>query len=230
MTESKLLVLDAQVNRALLAEAAASRADDDGPVSLEQTLAEIESVMGAPARRARSLLPDEVLEAAEVTDARAPATMEKAGYALLAGTGEGREGAIEAALSRAGITREMLPQLMQSEEWAGVVLRICQQWMYVTAIPKIVSAMIRKAEVGDVAASKHLVSDLMRMLKDDGVDEGTKALASAAPETVVRAIDAQIEHLSAIRADLARSKVNHALVEAAKEVAIDDLTTRKPAR
>jgi len=226
VTDSKLVPVEALVNRALREEAFG----ETEPGDAGQMMADIQRVFGKPAAAARLLIAERDLKAPKGTvDARSPATMSRAALGLLAAAPETDEEAVSRAMAKAGLTKEMIPQLMESPDWASTVARLCQQYLFVTGLPKMISAQITKASLGDTTAFKALLEAFGKG-EHEHLDEQTKALAHAAPETVIRSIDAQIEHLGAIRADLARSAVDAAKVSKAKAVALDDLTTRKPAR
>lgn len=223
MTDSKLLPLEAMTNAAIREEAFSG----SEPVSTAQAMEEIARVFGKPSRSAALLISPTDLKAPKKVDARSPSTLNRAALSLLAASPDTDEEAVSKALSRAGLTREMIPQLMESPDWAGTVARLCQQYMYVTALPKIVAAQITKAALGDTNASKHLAEMFGRSDKDN-YDEQTRALAEASPETRLRAAQASLEELQQIIADHSRAAAKPEAVAAAQAKAIASLTERRP--
>lgn len=224
MTDSKLIPLDAITNRAIREEAFA----DGEPSDPSQMMADIAKVFGKPAREAARLISpaDTTAPKKTVVDPRSPATLGRAALSLLAASPDTDEEAVSKALSRAGLTKEMIPQLMESPDWAGTVARLCQQYLVVTSLPKMVSAQITKAGLGDTAAFKALMEAFGKSDKDS-YDEQTRALAEASPETRIRATEALIEDLQRLVAEHKGASAKPEAVAAARTKAIASLTERR---
>lgn len=212
------------VNRAIREEAFA----EGEPSDPSQIMEEISRVFSKPGKVAKSLIAtsDTVAPKKAVVDPRSPATLGRAALSVLAASPDTDEEAVSKALSRAGLTKEMIPQLMESPDWAGTMARLCQQYLVVTSLPKMVSAQITKAGLGDTAAFKALMEAFGKSDKDS-YDEQTRALAEATPETRLRATKALIEDLSRLVAEQEGQTANAASVEAARKAALAHLTERK---
>jgi len=222
VTESKLVPIDALVNKAVQDEAFG----DERPVSATQALAEMQSFLQRPGSVASDLIPEQSVRPPKkrTVDVRAPDTLNRAALSLLA---KSPEEAVAQAMSRAGLTREMIPQLMESPDWAGAVARLCQQYLYVTHLPQIVSAQITKASLGDTAASKHL-AEMFGRSDLESLDEQTRAMSEADPETVRRYTKGLIEDLQRMVDEQEGAGANQEALEAARSKAISQAQARLP--
>ena len=218
MTDSKVVVWDALANKAILEQA--REGAEEAPVTIESLTNELERVFGAPAKQASSLVSRETLKPPKVSDARSPATLQRVGLSLL-----DPEVAVDQAFARVGVTKEMIPQLMESPNWQATMARICQQYLFVTGMPKLVSAQMKKAWNGDTGAAKLLV-DMFGKAEMD-LDEQTKALVDATPETRLRATEALIEDLQRI-VDTSKGKASsRKVIEDAQARAVASAQERK---
>lgn len=220
MTDSKLIPLDAMANAAIQQ----SVQSQGGP----DPLAEFSRVLSQPARSAGALVAPASLKAPKTTDARSPATLQRAALATLVASGDPDETAMLRALERAGVTKEMLPQMLESPDWAAVVARICQQYLYTFNLPGITAAQITKAKLGDTAAAKYLAecfgkSDL------DQLDEQTRALSEADPQTRLRHTKMLVEDLQRFIAEVEGKAADTKKVEAARKAAIAETNSRRKA-
>lgn len=223
MTDSKLIPVEAMVNQAIREEAFG----DAEPVSTAQAMEEIAKVFGRPAKVAKTLIAERDTKAPKgAVDARSPATLSRAALSVLAASPESDEEAVSKALLRAGLTKEMIPQLMESPDWAGTMARLCQQYLVVTGLPKMVSAQITKASLGDTAAFKALMEAFGKS-EMDSFDEQTRALAEASVETRTRATKALIEDLQRLVSEREGALSKPGAVDEARSKAIASLTERR---
>lgn len=221
LTESKLLPLESMANRALQETVA-----QDGEVI--DPLAEFQKLMGRPSKVAGALIAPADTQAKGLVDARSPATLQRAALAIMASASETDlppEEAVNRALERAGIPKEMLSQMFESPDWAGTMARFCQQYFYVTHLPRLVSAQITKGLLGDTAATKFLTE--MFGKNEDNYDEQTKAMAEADPETRRRHTKALIEDLQRLVDVSEGAAADKASVEAVRAKAIAEAQDRK---
>lgn len=221
MTDSELVPFAAMAGRAMK-ESMAGEGKQGGAID---PMAEFEALLGKPARVAASLIAPESIKAKKVTDARFPETLHRAALATLFASGDQSEDAVLKALSAAGVSRETLPQVLESPDWQGVIARVCQQYLYAINLPSITTAQITKARMGDTNAAKYLAEAFGKTEVDR--DEQTKAMAEATPETRLRHIKMVREELDRIIQTQEGGGADKASVEVARQKAITEAQDRR---
>ena len=226
MTDSKLAPVDALVHQAIREEVGERLEGQE--ITAASTMAEITKVLGASAKQAATLIPAGATKAPrKVTDARSPETLARASLALVQATGNDSD--LPAAFNQAGLNKEMLLQALESPDWQANVVSWCQKLIFSMNLPAITSALVTKAKMADPQAAK-LLFEMFGKSELDRLDEQTKALSEASPETRLRHTKALIEDLQRMVTEQERAGAQATLVDAARAAAVSHLTERKQAR
>lgn len=220
MTDSKLVVIDALANAAMRK----SIAQDDEELS--NPLEDFERVLGKPARIAAGLIPPQATKPPKLTDARSAATLQRAALAVMVSSANPAEEATRQALEAAGLNRELFAQAIESPDWVPTIARLLQQYSFAVAMPAIISAQIQRAKVGDVQSAK-LLFELFGRSDLDRLDETTKALSEASPETLARHTQGLLDDLQSLLNEASGKGADVAAVEQARAAAIASANTRK---
>lgn len=231
MTESKLAPVDALVHQAIREEVADGFSAGE-VITPENTMAGIQRVLGKSQKVASALIPASAIKAPKggVQDARSAASLERAALSLVAANPDlPPEEAIPAAMTRAGLTKDMLVQAFEAPDWQATVARLCQQYLFVTNLPAIVSALVTKAKLADPAAAK-LLLEMFGKSDLDRLDETTRALAEATPETRLRHTKAIVEELTRYITEQERKGTDERALSEARSSALAHLVERQPQR